>query len=197
MKVLGPATDFLTWRSGKGTENHREFDFEGQRDLITELTQDWGNRLLESTHRTLCALGPRRKEQWPHKRLSQTCLWVSRSFRQRRGSTLTCHGVRGIEYNSACISPFEGGCCHNPYHSLASGQTIGRKHSPTHQQKIGLKIYWAWPCPSDQDPDSPTSSPFCQEASTSLLSLPIRRQAEWKPKLQKTNQTDHLDHSLI
>ena len=50
MKVLGPATDFLTWRSGKGTENHREFDFEGQRDLITELTQDWGNRLLEGTH---------------------------------------------------------------------------------------------------------------------------------------------------
>ena len=39
MKVLGPAADFLTWRSGKGTENHREFDFEGQRDLITELTQ--------------------------------------------------------------------------------------------------------------------------------------------------------------
>ena len=29
----------------------------------SELTQDWGNRLLESTNRTLCALGPRRKEQ--------------------------------------------------------------------------------------------------------------------------------------
>ena len=25
--------------------------------------------------------------------------------------------------------------------SLASGQTIGREHSPAHQQKIGLKIY--------------------------------------------------------
>ena len=25
---------------------------------------------------------------------------------------------------------------------LASGQTIGREHRPTHQQKIGLKIYW-------------------------------------------------------
>ena len=28
-----------------------------------ELTQDWGNRLLEGTNRTLCTPGPRRKEQ--------------------------------------------------------------------------------------------------------------------------------------
>ena len=30
---------------------------------LPELTEDWGNRLLEGTNRTLCALGPRRKEQ--------------------------------------------------------------------------------------------------------------------------------------
>ena len=30
-----------------------------------ELTQDWGNRLLEGTIKTLCAPGPRRKEQTP------------------------------------------------------------------------------------------------------------------------------------
>ena len=41
----------------------REFDFGGQGDLITELTQDWGNRLLEGTNKSLCAPGPRRKEQ--------------------------------------------------------------------------------------------------------------------------------------
>ena len=34
-----------------------------------------------------------------------------------------------------------------PHHSLASGQTIEREHSITHQQKIGLKIYRAWPSP--------------------------------------------------
>ena len=28
-----------------------------------ELTQDWGNRLLDGTNKTLCAPGPRRKEQ--------------------------------------------------------------------------------------------------------------------------------------
>ena len=31
---------------------------------------------------------------------------------------------------------------HYLHHSLASGQTTGRKHSPAHQQKIGLNIYW-------------------------------------------------------
>ena len=31
---------------------------------------------------------------------------------------------------------------HYLYHSLAPGQTTGRKHSPAHQQKIGLNIYW-------------------------------------------------------
>ena len=30
---------------------------------LPELTQDWGNRLLEGTNKTLCAPGPRRKEQ--------------------------------------------------------------------------------------------------------------------------------------
>ena len=29
---------------------------------------------------------------------------------------------------------------HYLHQSLASGQTIGREHSPTHQQIIGLKI---------------------------------------------------------
>ena len=36
-----------------------------------------------------------------------------------------------------------------------------------------------------------------QEASISLLSLPIRQQTEWKPWSQKTNQTIHMDHSLV
>ena len=41
----------------------RKFDFGGQWDLITELPQDWGNRLLEGTDKTLCASGSRRMEQ--------------------------------------------------------------------------------------------------------------------------------------
>jgi len=70
------------------------------------------------------------------------------------------------------------------------------EQSPIHQQKIGLKIYWAWPRPSAQDPDSPNSQSFPSGAPTSLLSLSIlihpypREQTEWKSELQKANQTN-------
>ena len=83
-----------------------------------------------------------------------------------------------------CImGPLEGGR-HYLHHSLVSGQTTGREHSPTHQQKIGLKIYWAWPYPSEQDPVFPSVSLSHQEASISLLSFSIREQTEWKPQSQ-------------
>ena len=151
---------------------------------LPELTQDWGNRLLEGTNKSLCALGPRRKEQWPHKRLTQTCLWVSSSLWQRCGSAVVWVRVGDTECGRAFMGPFEEGChyLHYLHHSLASGQTTGRKHSPTHQQKIGLKIYQAWPCPSEQDPVSPLVSLCHQEVSMSLLSFSIRGQTEWKPQ---------------
>ena len=76
---------------------------------LPEHTQDWRNRLLEGTNQTLCAPGCRRKEQWPHKRLTQTCPWVSRSFWQRRGSAVACYGVWGTECSSTCTGPFEAG----------------------------------------------------------------------------------------
>ena len=84
-------------------EPPREFDSGGQWDLIIELTQHWGNRLLEGTNKTLCTPGPRRKEQWPHKRLSQTCPWVSRSLQQRRGSVVAGCKVGSPECGSACM----------------------------------------------------------------------------------------------
>ena len=64
-------------------------------------------------------------------------------------------------------------------HSLASGQTTEREHSPTHQQKIELKIYRTHPPPqSEQDPTSTTVIVSHQEASISLLNLFLRRQTE-------------------
>jgi len=42
----------------------RESNFEGQWDLIIELSQDLGKqRLLEGTTKNLCAPGPREKEK--------------------------------------------------------------------------------------------------------------------------------------
>ena len=88
------------------------------------------------------------------------------------------------EARCAAKSPFEGlsHYHHYFYHSLASGQSIGREHSPTHQQKIGIKISWEWPCPLEQDPVFPIASLSHQEASTNLLSSSIRGKTERKPQ---------------
>ena len=75
------------------------------------------------------------------------------------------------------LSPF-GGSCHYPYHSLSLGQTTGREHSPTHQQKTELKVYWLWPWSPEQDPVFPTASPFHQEAYIKLLTSSEDRQNE-------------------
>ena len=55
----------------------------------------------------------------------------------------------GLGTLSACTGHFKGDRPFLYYlqHSLVSGQTTRREHSPTHWQKIGLKIYWAWPHP--------------------------------------------------
>ena len=164
-----------------------------------ELTEDCGNRLLEGTNKTLGEPGPKRKEQWPHKKMTQTCPWVSRSLWQRCGSAVAWLRVGVTECSSACMGPFEGGLhyLHYLHHSLASSQATGREHSPIHHQKIGLMIYWTWPHPSEQDPVSPSVSLSHQEASISLLSFSIRGQTDWKPQSQKTIQTDHMYHSLV
>ena len=183
-KVLGPTTGFQTWDLAKGLGVPRESDFECQWDLIIKLPQDWGNRLLEGKDKTICAPGPRRKEQWPHKRLSQTSLWVFGSLQHRHGSTNSGlpQGQRYWQQQSweaQCTgtSPCGGGH-HYPTIETAnstSGQTTGREHSPTHQQEIGLKIYWAWPCPPDQDLVFPTASPSHQDVR---LWTPIPQRAD-------------------
>ena len=59
--------------------------------------------------------------------------WVGGGLLQGWGQCTAC----------ACIGSFKGGRHYLRYlhHSLASGQTTGREHSTSHQQKIGLKIY--------------------------------------------------------
>ena len=123
----------------------------------------------------------------------------SRSLLWRCGLVMARCRVGGTECSSASMGPVEGGplYLHYLHHSLASGQTTEREQSPAHQQKIGLKIYWAWPCPSEQDPVSSSDSLSHQEASISLLSFSSRRQTEWKLQSQKTNQTDHMDHKVV
>ena len=156
-----------------------------------------GDRLLEGTNKTLCAPGSRRKEQWPHRKLTQTCPRGSWGLRQWCGSVVACCKVLGTQGSRACMGPFEGGHCylHYLHHSLASGH-ITEGWSPTHQQKMGLKIYWIWPCPSEQDLVSPYSVSPIRKLPWASYPYPSEP-TEWKPGSQKTDQTDHMDHSLF
>ena len=54
-----------------------------------------GFSMVNEADKTLCATGPREKGQWPHKNLSQTCLWVFGSPQPRHESTVACCRVRG------------------------------------------------------------------------------------------------------
>ena len=71
-----------------------------------------GQRLLEGTNKTLCAPGLRKKSNDPHKRLSQTPLWVFECLLWRHRSAVTCHRDRGSGCNRLgrrSISPLGGG----------------------------------------------------------------------------------------
>ena len=138
-------------------------------------------RCLKCRNKTLCTQRPKERSSDIYKRLSQTCLWVSP---MQADSALTCFRDR----RSGCNSPGRHsmlawvfwGRSPLPYHSLTLGQATGREHSPTHQQKVWLKIYWTWPCPPEQDSVLPTASLSHQKASTNFLYSSIRGETEWK-----------------
>ena len=113
-KALGPTTDFPIWGSSKGTENPQEIWLRGPVELTAELSQDWGNRLGEHIQNLACARIQEKGAVFPQETESDLPVSVHKS-------------------------PVEAWV-----NSSASGQTRGREHKPTHQQKIGLKIYWAW-----------------------------------------------------
>ena len=58
---------------------------------------------------------------------------------------------------------------------------VHTEHGPSHQNRTV----------------SPSVCLSPQEASISLLSFSNRGQTDWKPQSQKTNQSDHMDHSLV
>jgi len=96
----------------------------------------------------------------------------------------------GFSFGLGCGVSFFGGIQHSPIDGVQQWVAIlefsqGKMSTRPSTLPSGLKIYWAWPCPAEQDPDSPTANPSQQKPFTSLLSSPIRGQTDWKP--QKTN----------
>ena len=99
-KSSGHTTGFPTWESSKEIENPQGIWLRRPVGFDYSISTELGKQTLGGRKKTLCPQEPRRKEQWPHKRLSQTSLWVSVSLGQRCGSTVHCREVRGTEYNS-------------------------------------------------------------------------------------------------
>ena len=69
------------------------------------------------------------------------------------------------------------------------GQTT---NSLTHQQKIGLKIYWAWPCPPEQDPGLLTARTSQSGSFHKPLTSFIRGLTEWNHHHRKLTKPDHV-----
>ena len=76
-------------------------------------------------------------------------------------ATVACHRVRGTEYNSPGAT-WQAGILKEATITTITPIRVGpvrREHSPTHRQKIRLKIYWAQPHLSEQDQIPPQPVP--------------------------------------
>ena len=163
-------------------------NFEDKQDLIRGLGET-EIPLLEGTNKILHASGPRGKEKWPQRILDKTYLLVLEHLLKRHWLAGALGGdiVTGSSSAGRYVLASPLGCLIEPAVSrtgLPQDKELTR--SPTHQQTIELKIYWAQPCPPEQDPVFPTVSPSHQEACKSLLSSSTRRQTE-EARIQSCN----------
>ena len=79
----------------------QNYDFEGQRDFTSMGLGETETWLLEGTNKRLHGPGPKGKEKWPHRRLSQISLAVLGGLLQSCGSTGACH--RGTALAAAVL----------------------------------------------------------------------------------------------
>ena len=126
----------------KGLRTPRDFDFGSQWDLIIELTR-LGKHILGGYKQNLvCTRTQEKGAVIPQETHPELYVRVQ-EYPGEAGSEVACYRVGGTECGSACKEPFDGGLhyIHYLHHSLNSGQATEMEHSPTHQQKIGLKVY--------------------------------------------------------
>ena len=145
-----------------------------------------------------CAPRPRRKEQWPYTRLTQTCLWVSRSLQQRHRSVVACCRVGDTECSSTCMGSFEGGhhCLYYLHHSLVSDQTAGKEHSPS--TKNWIKDLLSTPLPMRTRPSFPNSQPLSLGSFHEPLILTHQREENHNHRklIKLTTWTTDLSNSM-
>ena len=164
-KVLGPTADFPTWGSGKGTENAQGIWLWRPVGFDHRTSTGLGKQILGGHKPNLCALGARRNVQCPHKRLSQTCLWVSRS------------GGMGQQFG------------------LRPNNREGTQSHPSTENYIKDLLSMALPIRTR------SSFPHSQCLPSGSFHKPLilihQRADRMKTTITETNQTDHMDHSLV
>ena len=162
----------------------REFEF--QWDLITDIPQDWGSKLSESTTKLYMYQdsGERSSDatrDWT--RLACECPGVSS---ESVGPQWPAMGVRDIYYYSSWNrGMLEQVSLKEVANTAITPTIVWPQAYPSAENWI--KVSPSMALPTRARPCFPTASPSHQEACTSLLSTSIRGQTEWKPQSQKTN----------
>ena len=148
------------------------------------------NRLLQVTNKTLCTPGPRRREQWPQNRLTQTCLWVSRSLWQKPWP------AAGSEALSAAVHAWD--LLKEVTNIFIAFAILWPQVKQDHLSKENwIKDLLSMAPPIRTRLSFPLSQSLPSGSFHKPLILSTRGQTDWKPPSQKTNQSDHMDHSLV
>ena len=140
-----------------------------------------------------------------HKRLHQTCPCVFGTLLGRRGSPVACPVARALAaaalggaacWSKSCLrrSPLALPWSLECYHGTADcrtgppwAQLQGGVTAPTHQQKVGLKMYLAWPS-SGKEPACE-----CKRQETQVQS-PRRK---WQPTPVFLSGESHGQKNLV
>ena len=145
MKVLSPASGFPSRGSSKWTSNPQGIWAWSPAGLDCRISTGLGKTetpFLQDTGKAWCAPGTRGKEQWPHRRLSQTYLWVLEALLRRWGLAVACHGNRDTGSSSPGRRPLAWALL-----EIAVSPTIepvdSRAESPQAKQ-----LTWTEPSPS-------------------------------------------------
>ena len=134
------------------------------------------NRLLEGTNKTLCTPGLRRKEQWPHERLTQTCPWVSRRLRRRCGLVVAC-------YRQGALS---AQCMHGTFRRRSPVSSLPPPQSAAAAESLQS-------CPTLCDPigRSPPGSPISeilQARTLEWVAISFSNVWKWKMKVKSLSR---------
>ena len=158
--------------------------------------------VLEGTNKSLCALSLRGREQWDHRRLNQNYLLVLEGLLWRHVSAGDYHRDGDTGNISLGRSPW----CKSSWVAISqttepvdprAGSPLakklpGRECNTTHQQIIGLKLYWARLCPPEQDPVFPTTSPSHKEANMSSKPPPPEGRQKEEPQSHTDQNKSHI-----